>query len=140
MDGHLPFLGVSPANLRMVTHQPKVAHPAWPGLTPFGPGCPCLASFGNVWSRLAPMDPVWPCLALFGPVRPRLVPVNICPCFVPFGTVFPIWLHLAWSGLFDPIYTLVKKLTLGDNCHGWTPTITIQRMVPHPPKDGHPPT
>ena len=35
-------------------------------------------------------------------------------------------------------YTLLKKLTLGDNCHGWTPT--IHRMVPHPPKDGHQPT
>ena len=35
-------------------------------------------------------------------------------------------------------YTLLKKLTLGDNCHRWTPT--IHRMIPHSPEDGHPPT
>ena len=103
-----------------------------------------MTPFGPVWSRLVPFGPRFvpdgPCLTLFDPVWPRLVPVNISPRFAPFGTVFPIWLRLAWFGLFDPIYTLVKKLTLGDNCHGWTPTITIHRMVPHPPKDGHLPT
>ena len=35
-------------------------------------------------------------------------------------------------------YTLLTKLTPGDNFHGWSPT--IYRMVPHHPKDGHPPT
>ena len=119
--------------------------PVWPRLTPFGSKWPrlplfgsvllCLAPFGNVWSRLALLVPVWPCLALFDPVWPRLVPVNICPSLAPFGTVFPIWLRLAWFGLFDPIYTLVTKLTLGDNCHRWKPT--FHRMVPQPPKDGH---
>ena len=34
-------------------------------------------------------------------------------------------------------YTLLTKLILGDNCHGWSPT--IHRMVPHQPEDGHPP-
>ena len=34
------------------------------------------------------------------------------------------------------IYTFLSKLTLVDNCHGWSPT--IHRMVPHRPKDGHP--
>ena len=33
-------------------------------------------------------------------------------------------------------YTLLSKLTPGDNCQGWSPT--IPRMVTHQPKDGHP--
>ena len=35
-------------------------------------------------------------------------------------------------------YTLLTKLTPGDNCHGWSPTIL--RMVTHQPKVkvGHP--
>ena len=35
-------------------------------------------------------------------------------------------------------YTLVTKITPGDNCHGWSPSIL--RMVAHQPKYGHPPT
>ena len=34
-------------------------------------------------------------------------------------------------------YTLLSKLTPGDNCHGWSPT--IPRRVTRQPKDGHPP-
>ena len=33
--------------------------------------------------------------------------------------------------------TLLEKLTLGDNCHGWSPS--FYRMVTYQPKDGHPP-
>ena len=32
--------------------------------------------------------------------------------------------------------TLLTKLTPGDNCHGWSPTILS--MDGHQPKDGHP--
>ena len=35
-------------------------------------------------------------------------------------------------------YTLLTKLTLGDNCHGKSPS--IHRMVIHKPKDGYQPT
>ena len=35
-------------------------------------------------------------------------------------------------------YTLLTKLTPGDNCHGWSPTIL--RMVTYHSWDGHPPT
>ena len=34
-------------------------------------------------------------------------------------------------------YTLLSKLTPGDNCHGWSPT--IPRRVTRQPMDGHPP-
>ena len=33
-------------------------------------------------------------------------------------------------------YTILTKLTSGDNCHGLSPIIL--RMVSHQPKDGHP--
>ena len=82
--------GWSPTIPRRVTCQPEDGHTVWPGLTPFGLGCPCLA----------PMGPVWPCLTLFGPVWS---PVSICSRFTPFGTVFPIWLRLDWFGLVWPV-------------------------------------
>ena len=34
-------------------------------------------------------------------------------------------------------YALLTKLTLGDNCHGWS--LTIHKMAPDCSKDGHPP-
>jgi len=54
MDGPLPFLWGSPADPRMVTHQPKDGYPIWP----------CLALF----------DTIWPGLPMFGPAWPRLAP------------------------------------------------------------------
>ena len=35
-------------------------------------------------------------------------------------------------------YTLLTKLTPGEKCHGWSPT--IPRRITSQPKDGHPPT
>ena len=60
------------ANARMVTQ----IGPAWPRLTSFGPGCPCLDQVDNVWSHLALFGPVWPCLAVFGTIWPRLTPLS----------------------------------------------------------------
>ena len=53
--------------------------------------------------------------------NPRMVPIRRkCTTDFKFGT-----------------YTLVIKLTPGDNCHGWSHT--IPRIDIHQPKDGHPP-
>ena len=35
-------------------------------------------------------------------------------------------------------YIKLTKLIISDNCHKWSPI--IPRMVPHQPKDGHPPS
>ena len=58
------------------------------------------------------------------PTNPRLVwspTIRKCTTDMEFGN-----------------YTLLMKLTPGDNCHKWSRTIL--RMVPHQPKDGHPPS
>ena len=78
MDGHLPFSGGSPANPKIVTHEPKDGYPVWPCLAPFNtiwPVLPHLTLFGPVWFRFGPVwlqfgpiGPVWLCFALFGPV------------------------------------------------------------------------
>ena len=75
MDGHLPSLGGSPANPRMVTHQPKIGHLVWPFLGLFDTIWPGLPMFGNFCSGLSSIGPILPyvlpsvrpCLALFGP-------------------------------------------------------------------------
>ena len=62
------------------------------------------------------------------PINTRWSPINLrmvtqrrkCTTDLEFGT-----------------YTLLTKLTPGENCYGWLPTIL--RMVTHQPKDGHPP-
>ena len=83
IDGHLPSLGLSPSNPRMVTHQTKDGHP--PEGVPvikYGGKLPLLNltskkevttlvsiyMFGPAWSGLTPFGPVWTHLTLFGPV------------------------------------------------------------------------
>ena len=101
--------GWSPMIPRRVTCQSKIGHPPtqgwlprlalpgpiWPGLTPFGLGCPCFAHlvlFGPVWPRLAPsapLGPIWPHLTTFD---------HVLPCLTLFD---PIWLYLP---LFVPVW------------------------------------
>ena len=86
--GHIPSLGGSPTNPRMVTHQHKDGHPP-----------------NQRWS------PTW----------------RKCTTDMEFGT-----------------YTLLTKIRLGENYHGWSPTnprmVTHQpKEVHHQPKDGHTP-
>ena len=111
MDGHLPVLGESPANSRMVIPIGP-AWPVWPSLIEFGVGCPCLDPFDNVWSLLTPFGPiwprfapfglVWPHLALFSPVWPHLAPFDlIWPHLAPLG---PAWPHLACLTTFDLVW------------------------------------
>ena len=58
MEGHLPSIGGSPGNPRMVTHQPKDCYPVWS----------CLILFDTIWSGLPMFGPIWLSLALFGPI------------------------------------------------------------------------
>ena len=59
-EGHPQTQGWSPTNPRMVIP----FGPAWPYLTPFGLGCPCLAPLGPVWPRSSAARIVLNCVEL----------------------------------------------------------------------------
>ena len=40
---------------------------------------------------------------------------------------------------FITLTELTKLILISDNCHGWSWSPTIPRMVDHQPNDGHPP-
>ena len=107
---HLPSLGGSPANPRMVNGHPPtkgwslqlalldpvwynldlVAH-VWTHLTMFGPISPHGHALTGL-ARFGLFDPIWPCLVLFGQFDP------IWPCLVLFD---PVWIYLP---LFCPVW------------------------------------
>ena len=77
MNNHLPSLGGSSTNPRMVIHQKSVLQ-KW-NLVLLGPAWPCLAPFGPIWPSLTPFYPLLPLLttfklhfSLFNLVRPFL--------------------------------------------------------------------
>ena len=115
IDCHLPCLGLSPTNPRMVTHQKEAyyRHGIWqihithktntrwqlPWMVPYhsceghpqtqgwSPTNPRMViPFGPAWPYLTPSGLGCPCLAKFGPVWPH---------FVLFGPIWPVWPHLA---------------------------------------------
>ena len=112
-QGHLPSLGGSPTNPRMVTHQKEVYYR-------LGNWHLHITHDTNTRWQLPSMvtyhylDGHPPTLG-WSPTRRK------CTTDMEFGN-----------------YTLLTKLTPGDNCHGWSPTIPVR--VTRRPKDGHPPT
>ena len=118
-QGHLPFLGGSPTNPRMVTQIRKcitdLEFGTYTLLAKLIPGDNC-----HGWSHTIPWRVTrQPKEDGHQPTQGWSPTKRKCTTDLQFG-----------------IYTLLTKLTLGDNCYGWSPS--IHRMVPHPHKDGHP--
>ena len=136
--GHLPSLAWSPTNPRMVTLHKEVTNAMDCHLLSHGwsPNIPRMVTHQKeVYYRLQ----IWQLhFTLKTITRWQL------PCMVTYHSLGGRPQTLGWSptrrkctsNLEFGNYTLLTKLTPGDNCHEWSPTIL--RMVTHQPKDGHP--
>ena len=110
-DGQPPTQGWSAANPRMVTHQKEVYYRLGIWHFHFTP------KTNTRWQLQCTVT--YHPLEGHPPTHGWSPTKRKCTTDLEFGT-----------------FTLLTKLTLGDNCHGWSPS--IHRMITYLPKDGHP--